>query len=1012
MAHVITVFLSSTAKDLQPWRDAVADGIRMLKGFHCLRMEDFGAVDAEPAAVCRARVAECDVFVGLVGHLNGSCPEGSDLSYTQIEHEEAKRKRKARLLFVADDEFPLPARLGREPEDAYQRQLAFRAQVMRERTVVFFGDPQSLATQVVAALQTYQTRRTVGRGKKKPTGRPRAGEADRAKTERLYLEHLAERYQYLDFRGMGISDRVPLRLPLLDMYVPLKARVETPAGETWARQTRLAGRLVGDEEAVAMGERLSKPQPVLQLLEEKSGLILLGDPGSGKTTFLKSLALELSLGRAASPSLAGRLPVLVPLSAYANALARRDVPLGTFLSAYFKERGFELPLAPPFKHRLARGEILLLLDGLDEVREQQRRSLVVERVQDFYSRHRGAGNKFVLTSRVVGYREVRLSVEGLAEATLVDFDEEEIESFIGRWTSAIEKAASGETRVAREEAAREREELLAAVHGNPGVRSLASNPLLLTILALMKRQGVTLPERRVELYQRYVETLLKHWNLARGLGGRPSKDLDLLDTLRILQPLALWMHQTSPGVGLVKEGDLNRELERIFRERKDRDPERSARQFLEDVREHTSLLLDRGGRQYGFIHLTFQEYLAAAALAQRGQQEVGPIVDALASHVGDAAWQEVSLLTLGYLGLVQQRDQAAESVLADLLSRAPHPVGEAAILAGEALMDMGRGVVTVECRERVVEALLRVLRNDREVKPQRRATAGAVLAGIGDPRPEVMSVDGMELCWMPAGPFLMGSEDQQATDYEKPQFECTMPYGLWVGRYPVTVAQYGEYLADTRQPAENTRDQRPNEPVVRVSWRQAIEFCRWLTMRWRKAGRLGADWEVRLPTEAEWEKSARGGLVIPSKAVVSPENRVPEGLSEKINRSPGRRFPWGGKSDLNRGNFEKMVGDISAVGCFPRGASPYGCEDLSGNVWERTQTLWSRGDEQGIFTYPYVREDGREGLDSPKGSARILRGGSYLEVSMDVRCASRNGGNMEFQYINVGFRIVLSPFPL
>src|SRR4029078_296133 len=99
----------------------------------------------------------------------------------------------------------------------------------------------------------------------------------------------------------------------------------------------------------------------------------------------------------------------------------------------------------------------------------------------------------------------------------------------------------------------------------------------------------------------------------------------------------LWMHETSPGVGLVKEGDLHRELQRIFAERKQRDPEKAAHQFLADVREHTSLLLDRGGRQYGFIHLTFQEYLAAAALAQKGQQETGPVVDGLAAHVGATA---------------------------------------------------------------------------------------------------------------------------------------------------------------------------------------------------------------------------------------------------------------------------------------------------------------------------------------------------------------------------------------
>src|SRR5947209_7415711 len=102
MAHYTTVFLSSTAKDLQPWRDAVAEAIAKLAGFHCVWREDFGAVDAEPVEVCRRKVRESDVFVGLVGHLNGSSPEGSDLSFTQIEYEEAKSAGKPRLLFVAD----------------------------------------------------------------------------------------------------------------------------------------------------------------------------------------------------------------------------------------------------------------------------------------------------------------------------------------------------------------------------------------------------------------------------------------------------------------------------------------------------------------------------------------------------------------------------------------------------------------------------------------------------------------------------------------------------------------------------------------------------------------------------------------------------------------------------------------------------------------------------------------------------------------------------------------------
>jgi hypothetical protein len=417
----------------------------------------------------------------------------------------------------------------------------------------------------------------------------------RQSTER-YLTHVLDRYRYLDFKGMGVSDRVPLRLPLVEMYIPLKARIELPEGETWARELRLAGRQVSAEEAEDIGQRLSQPTPALDLLHRHDGLIVLGDPGAGKTTFLKYLALRLALGEGEALSLGARLPVLLPLSAYANALAlaTRDVPLDRFIAEYYRDLGVDLPIGPMLDEALTQGGALLLLDGLDEVRELAQRHLVVRRVVDFFTFHRGQGNKFILTSRIVGYREVRPITEGLAECTLVDFEDDEITQFVGKWTGALERAARGDTPVAVQEATREREELLDAVHRNPGVRRLAANPLLLTILALMKRQGVTLPERRVELYQKYVETLLKHWNLVRGLGRPPGRDLDVVETMRVLAPLALWMHETSPSAGLVKREDMRRKLEEIYAYRGIPEPEGAAWQLLADAREYAGLLLERG----------------------------------------------------------------------------------------------------------------------------------------------------------------------------------------------------------------------------------------------------------------------------------------------------------------------------------------------------------------------------------------------------------------------------------
>jgi len=712
----------------------------------------------------------------------------------------------------------------------------------------------------------------------------------RQATER-YLAHLVDRYRYLDFKGMGVSDRVPLRLPLVEMYVPLKARVELPEGETWTRQLRLAGRKVSADEAEAIGPRLSEPTSVLDLLRQHDGLIILGDPGAGKTTFLKYLALRLAMGEGASLGLAARLPVLLPLSAYASALVGRDVPLDRFIAEYDRDRGVDLPIGPMLDEALAQGGALLLLDGLDEVRDLAQRHLVVNRVVEFITFHRRKGNKFVLTSRIVGYRQVRPTCEGLAECTLIDFSDEDITLFVEQWTGALERAARGNTPVAASEAERERQELLEAVGRNPGVRRLAANPLLLTVLALMKRQGVTLPERRVELYQKYIETLLKHWNLARGLDRPPSRDLDVVETVRVLAPLALWMHEVSPGVGLVKREDVRRKLVDIYAGREIPGPEKATRQLLADVREHAGLLLERGLGEYGFIHLTFQEYLAAVAVALRGQREVGPVVEVLAAHVGDDNWHEVTLLTIGYMGIVQQRDEAAGVVLHDLIQAAPGEPGQAAVLAGRAVIDAWPGGVTTACKAAVVQALQETLAGDERVKPTLRAAAGDALARLGDPRPGVgvspeTGLPEIVWCEVPAGPFLMGSTqaEEGAWEDERPQHTLELPAFL-VSRCPVTNAQYRPFLkgggygeprywtaegwawrTGEREPdlspfddedlkkgyaewlARRPADKRdrpfwwddprwglPNRPVVGVSWYEALAYCRWLTEQWQMA---------------------------------------------------------------------------------------------------------------------------------------------------------------------------------
>jgi formylglycine-generating enzyme required for sulfatase activity len=164
-----------------------------------------------------------------------------------------------------------------------------------------------------------------------------------------------------------------------------------------------------------------------------------------------------------------------------------------------------------------------------------------------------------------------------------------------------------------------------------------------------------------------------------------------------------------------------------------------------------------------------------------------------------------------------------------------------------------------------------------------------------------------------------------------------------------------------------------NHPIVGVNWYEALAYCHWLTEVWRAEGKIAEDEVVRLPTEAEWEKAARG--------------------------TDGRRYPWGDDPDPNRANYDETgINSTSAVGCFPHGVSPYDCLDMAGNVWEWTTSLLQK--------YPYRADDGREDLSS--SDSRVLRGGSWIYNRVDARSASRLSRYPDLRDYFIGFRCIVA----
>ena len=245
----------------------------------------------------------------------------------------------------------------------------------------------------------------------------------------------------------------------------------------------------------------------------------------------------------------------------------------------------------------------------------------------------------------------------------------------------------------------------------------------------------------------------------------------------------------------------------------------------------------------------------------------------------------------------------------------------------------------------------------------------------------------------------MGSND--LTEDERPRHEVDLPE-FWIARYPTTVAQYRVYAEQSQDedidPAALLSPE--DHPVVWVCWKDALKYCTWLNQKLvdlakKQTGKsalfLGLDCgklHVTLPSEAEWEKAARG--------------------------TDGRRYPWGNQFEIDCLNIDETgIGSTSPVGSFPSGASPYGVLDMAGNTWEWTRSIRGKWDTDksvfvSQFTHPYMPDDGREDLEKPVEFMRVIRGSSFAHDRTDTPCAYRGWDQIDFKSEAYGFRVAIS----
>ena len=947
MGYDPVVFISSTSGDLKEHREMAVQAAQA-SGFSPRWMEYFPASGHLPSLpACLEKVDEAEVVVVLVAHRYGwvpddpSNPDHKSITWLECDHARLVNRKEV-LAFLVDEYASWPPELredyrlvkerktpgiGEEVErnekklDEFKRQLNayFRASFTNAASV------RPLVSEALADWRRRHQPATVAAAPQDPEA---------------YLRALEDKTRQIRITGLSTKRPEPYVFRIDEIYIPLN----TPADRDMPGS--------GDEER----------RIVLEQTLSHRRLVLIGDPGSGKSTFLRRTAFELCRANRgtrppdAPPFLSAddrRFPMLIAVSDFAKLLDSDRSPKASdspdwipyFLGRQSEEYRWGIGEAF-FRRKLDQGDCLLMVDGLDEAPNRH----VRERIARIFESAARSFPKadFLVTTRPqtnVGDAVLDPSFHPVRIGAL---QRPEIEVFFDHFACALAFTEA--------EAGAFKASLETALDSRPEIAEMATNPVMLTALAVLQHNDQRLPEYRVDLYGSILGWLAQARKEQPGRHA-PEKCLEYMRKLALRMQDAPTGRLTQIGKRSAAEflaGEFGGSVE--------------ANDELLERETQDSGILSSIGSDLRFWHLSFQEYLAARELASLTEtQQIERLVASGRLYGGE--WRETIRLLGGLLR--QQGESKIEGFIQAILANAGQGAALAqrveCVAALSAMMQdlsrMGYWPKTADFA-RTVLSILEIFQHGvaDDIEIGKRAEAADLLGQVGDPRLKQGN-------WVtiPACTFLMGAQkqndgapnyDPQAYGNESPVHEVRVP-AFRIQRYPVTVQEFAEFIANGGAEPEDWERQRqyPNRPVVGVSWFEAAAYCSW------KGGRL--------PSEAEWERAARG-----------PQ---------------GSRYPWGDGPplDLSRANYEMSVGHPTSVGLYPKGNTTEGLCDMLGNVWEWCEDWFG----------PYQARPGRsEGHKS--GDSKVIRGGSWNSDARYVRASNRSGVEPTGRLIIIGFRCV------
>jgi len=828
----------------------------------------------------------------------------------------------------------------------------------------------------------------------------------------------AERYQTalateLNKSSLPASNALDsFSVKLTDTFVSLRL------SETWKSDTKFipGKRQEGSEE----NHHVRTPEEVMCLVFEKYPLMLvIGDPGSGKTTMLRHYALTClnKEKKEGYKALGFTEPVMV------FYLALRELKksgsgyasLSDYLFAWSEDHQLGIP-KDHFSNWLHHQNTLVLLDGLDEISDVDDRIQVCKWIDKTFTGLAKA--HVVVTSRTTGYRKgdgIEIETEHV-RADIMDFSTEQQATFLKRWFNAALlrdhplDAATQQEQI-KSDALKKAEAIIAylAKEENKSLQALAGVPLLLQIMATLWKDRQYLPGSRVKLYDAALDYMLDYRDRQKNI----EPLLPAEKARRVLTPVSLWMQEE-----LQKDEAPRAEVQERMQEKlQTQQNPPSAEEFCKNLVERAGLLVEYGDTEYVFRHKSFREFMAGVQLKDDRPYER---LNKLVTHFGDDWWEEPLRF---FMGQVDEKvfdlfmQKLFDSPVTDTLTPKKHDLllilmKEALETKTDALQAKLLDPKTTPNRQRYLMDCLKtigagsqpaievvskfaesgitenvdILRyaaeiTRKQVLPEMRSDAEK-----GDSLVVVDKLDAQYIL-IKGGTFRFSLTKQQETvqDLYVAKYTVTnQRYRRFIGYLEskereferiVSVEEYKERLYAMATGIKGFGDYLQKEKELASLFRSGYDGIKKFSkddqpvvaVSWYGASAyclwlslLEGNALYRLPTEKEWEYAAGG--------------------------RESRTYPWGGEEPSpQRANFNENEGTTTPVGRYPEGATPEGLYDMAGNVWEWTEDWY---DEDKAW--------------------RSLRGAYYNSKADALRCSSRLNILPRISYYDVGFRVIRS----